>query len=190
MTSTATAGLQLTPADRITVGRGVLGIGCAVLVALVLLDARPARTWLLFGLAAVTVALDWVDGTVARATNTVTERGARWDREVDSAVLLVLCLAVAETSPWALLIGAARYLFWLGGRVRPAWRGKLPFRQSRRWIAGYQGVALVIALAPVLPLWVGQVVTAVAAGLLVFSFGRDIVHLESRGSRRLPEQTR
>lgn len=174
-------GLQLTPADRVTVGRGVLGVGCAVLVALALLGMLPARTWALFLLAAVTVLLDLVDGAVARHTGTVTERGARWDPEVDSAVLLVLSLAVADWAPWALLIGAMRYLFWLGGRLRPAWRGKLPFRQSRRVIAGFQGFALVVALTPFLPLWVGQVITAVAAALLVFSFGRDIAHLERGG---------
>lgn len=172
--------LGLTPADWVTATRAVLGLGCAVLVLLAHLGHLPMRAWLLFLLAVPAAVLDAVDGPVARRTGTVTDRGSRWDMEVDSAFLLVLSLAVFPWAPWALAIGLARYLFWLGGLIRPSWLLPLPFSQSRRLIAASQAVALVVALAPFLPLWVGQYLIAAALALLVFSFGRDIRFQERR----------
>ena len=170
----------LTPADRVTVARAVLGVACAVLVALALVGVMTPRPWALFLLLVPTFALDAVDGAVARRTGTVTARGAQWDMEVDAAILLVVCLAVTPFAPWALGIGLARYLFGLGGRLRPAWRNPLPFSQVRRVIAALQGVALTIALAPFVPIWLAQVVVGVALALLAYSFGRDIRYLEKR----------
>lgn len=171
-------GLRLTPADRVTLTRAALGLGCAVLVALTYAGVLPMRSWPLFLLAVPAAVLDAVDGPVARRTGTVTERGSRWDMEVDSAFLLVLSVALFPLAPWVAVIGLARYLFWVGGVLRPAWRRPLAFRQSRRIIAAYQAVAMVVALAPFLPLWVGQGMTALAVGLLLFSFGRDIATQE------------
>lgn len=180
MTSWTSGALHLTPADRITLIRAVLGVGCAVLVLLTYLGVVPWRGWALFLLAVPTTALDGVDGAVARRTDTVTARGSRWDMEVDSAVLLVLSIALVPVAPWALGIGLARYLFWLGGLLRPAWLKPLPFRQSRQLIAAFQAVALVGALAPFVPVWGARALTAVALLLLVFSFVRDIHFLERR----------
>ena len=162
MTSWTSGALHLTPADRITLIRAVLGVGCAVLVLLTYLGVVPWRGWALFLLAVPTTALDGVDGAVARRTDTVTARGSRWDMEVDSAVLLVLSIALMPVALWALGIGLARYLFWLGGLLRPAWLKPLPFRQSRRLIAAFQAVALVGALAPFVPVWGARALTAVA----------------------------
>jgi phosphatidylglycerophosphate synthase len=167
----------LTPADKVTVVRAALGVVAAVLVVLTLLGVLPASSWVLPLLLVPTFALDAVDGTVARRTGTVTERGARWDVEVDAAVLLVACLAVVPYAPWALMMGLARYLYWVGGRVR-GWRSELLFSQSRRVIGGLQGVALVVAMVPIVPIWLAQVVTGIALALLVFSFGRDIRYQE------------
>lgn len=138
---------------------------------------------MLFGLAAPTVTLDAVDGPVARHTGTVTARGARWDMEVDSVVILVLSLAVVPYAWWALGIGLARYLFLVGSWLRPAWRQPLSFSQTRRVIAALQAVSLVIALAPAVPIGAAQTVTALALALLGYSFGRDIRHLEKQAER-------
>lgn len=184
-TRTPHSGPALTPADRVTLTRAALGAVCAVLVALGLSGVLPARSWALFLVAAVAALLDAVDGAVARRTGTVTRRGARWDMETDAALLAVLSIGVAPWTPWALGIGAARYLFWFGARVRPAWRAPLPSSRSRRVVAGLQAAALVTALAPFLPLWVGQSLTAPALALLVVSFGRDIGVLERRARHRV-----
>lgn len=174
------AAVRLTPADRITLLRAVLGVGVAVLVVLTLAGVLPDRSWPLFALLVPTVLLDAVDGAVARRTRTVTARGARWDMETDAAILLVLSLAVAPFAPWVLVIGAARYLFGLAAVLWPPRRAELPFSRLRRWIAGGQAAALAIALAPMVPIVIGQVVTAVALALLVFSFGRDIRYQRCR----------
>lgn len=173
--------LDLTPADRVTLARAGLVAVCAVLVVLGLIGVIPVRSWPLFLVAAVAAPLDLVDGAVARRTGTVTNRGARWDVEADAAFAGVLSIGVATFAPWALAIGAARYLFVAGGHVRPAWRRALPYSLSRRVIGGAQAVALVIAIAPFVPLWVGQSATAAALAALVFSFGRDIAFLERTG---------
>lgn len=173
---------QLTPADRVTLTRAGLAVLLAVLVLLSLTGALAARSWLTFGVLVVALLLDLVDGAVARRTGQVTERGARWDSETDAATLLVASLAVATFAPWVLVIGLARYLFWLGGMVRPAWRLPLRYSLRRRVLGGAQGVALAIALAPVVPIWLAQAVTVVALVLLVFSFGRDI-YLQERLAR-------
>lgn len=166
---------NLTPADKITLLRGTMGVGVAVLVVLGLVGVIPMRSWWLFGLLVPTLVLDGVDGAVARRTGTVTARGARMDMETDAAVLLVASLAVAPFAPWALGIGLARYVFWL----RPSWRRPLPLSQSRRVIAALQAVALATALAPFIPIWFAQLVTAFALMLLLFSFGRDILYLRT-----------
>lgn len=170
----------LTPADWVTISRAGLGLLFAVLVALTLAGVLPSRSWPLFFLLIPTLALDGVDGAVARRTGTVTARGARWDMEVDAAVLLAASLAVLPYAPWALAIGLARYLYGLGAWLRPRWRTPLPFRQSRRVIAAFQGIALAVALAPFLPIWLGQGVTAVALALLAYSFARDVGYQEYR----------
>ncbi|GAA4906517.1 hypothetical protein GCM10025789_27390 [Tessaracoccus lubricantis] len=174
--------LRLTPGDRVTVMRAGMGVVCGLLVVGTLLGALPERNWPLFLLAVPTVLLDAVDGAVARATGTVTERGARWDIAVDAAVLLTLSVALVPIAPWVLVMGTARYLFLLVGRVRPVWLGELPFRQSRRLIGAFQAVVTVLALAPVVPVWLAQWATALAVALVVYSFARDIQFLERSAS--------
>lgn len=171
--------VPLTPADWVTAGRAFLGAVAAVVVVLALIGIVPARSWAVPLLLAPAFGLDAVDGAVARRTGTVTERGARWDVEVDAAVLLVACVAVTPYAPWALAIGLARYLFGVVGRLR-RWHPSLPRSQVRRAIGGLQGVAVVVALTPIVPIWLAQVITGVALALLVFSFGRDIRYQERR----------
>lgn len=173
----------LTPADRVTLIRAMMTAAAAVLVTLGLAGVFPLRSWPLMLLLILTLALDGVDGAVARRTGTVTARGARWDMEVDAALLLTVCLAVVPYAPWALGIGLARYLHGLGAYARPAWAMPLPFRQSRRIIGVLQGVALAIAVAPVVPIPLARIVVAAALALLMFSFGRDIAYQERHGSR-------
>lgn len=179
------------PADRITVGRSVLVAACAALLPVGLLPVlaqhagRPADAWCwaVFAVALPAWLLDGIDGWVARRTGTATRAGARFDQEVDAALLLVLSLAVAARlglpgAWWVVLIGALRYLFLLGLRVRPAWDRELPFSSYRRVVAAVQGGVLLGALVPLIPWWLAVAVTAAALGLLLVSFGRDVLWLE------------
>lgn len=167
------------PADRVTLGRTVLIGGCATVVVLALAGPLPARPWWLVALAAPALLLDGVDGAVARRTGTATAAGARLDMEMDAALLLVLSVALVPTvGPWVLVIGLMRYAFVAAARRRPRLAGPLEFSQFRRVVAAIQGVALVTALVPAVPVPAARVVVGVALVLLVVSFGRDVRTLE------------
>lgn len=78
----------LRPADWVTLARATLAVGVAVLVA----DSfgAPAPVTLLVSVAAVALALDAVDGFVARRTRTTAKLGAQFDAEVDAFLILAL----------------------------------------------------------------------------------------------------
>jgi phosphatidylglycerophosphate synthase len=173
------AGRWSGPADRVTLGRTVLIGGCATVAVLVLTGTLPARPWWLLPLAVPALALDAVDGIVARRTGTASAAGARLDMEMDAALLLVLsAIATQSLGWWVLAIGGMRYAFVAVAQFRPQLRGSLQFSQFRRVVAAVQGVALASALAPVFPLPVARTVVAIALVLLVVSFGRDVKTLE------------
>lgn len=170
-----------TPADRLTLTRAVLAAGCASVVVLGLFAVVPHRSWLLVALAAPAVALDAVDGRVARWTGTAGPEGARLDMETDAVLLLVLSVPLAFTlGPWVLVIGLLRYAFAALALGRPALRGELEFSQFRRVVAGVQSVVLVVALVPALALPVATAGVAGSLVLLVVSFARDVLVLERR----------
>jgi phosphatidylglycerophosphate synthase len=165
-----------TAADRVTMGRAVLASGCGAVAATVLLGPVPARTWWLTALAVPTLLLDAVDGLVARRTGCATAAGARLDEQVDAGVLVVLCLAAAPAvGAWALLIGAMRYVFVVASWSLPVLRTPIPRSPFRRAVAGYQGAALVAVLAPGVPLGAATAAAGLALGLLVTSFGHQVL---------------
>ncbi|GAA5228868.1 CDP-alcohol phosphatidyltransferase family protein [Paeniglutamicibacter antarcticus] len=170
-----------TPADRVTLGRAVLGGGCATIIVLAALGSLPHRSWWLVLLAAPAVLLDAVDGTVARRTGTATAQGARLDMETDAALMLALTVPLAFTlGPWVLAIGLMRYGFVALSWWRPALRAPLEFSQFRRITAAIQAVVLVIALVPVVPESLAASVLGLSLALLSASFLRDIIALERR----------
>ncbi|MFJ6071676.1 CDP-alcohol phosphatidyltransferase family protein [Streptomyces sp. NPDC093065] len=161
------------PANRVTLGRATLVGGVTALVADSFRDAPPAS--LLVGLTAVALLLDGVDGKVARRTGTSTPLGARFDMEVDAFLILVLSVYVAtDLGPWVLLIGGMRYVFVAAARVWPWLTAPLPPSTARKTVAALQGVLLLLAGADLLPRAANAGVVAVALGLLVWSFGRDV----------------
>jgi phosphatidylglycerophosphate synthase len=179
--------LTTTVADRVTLARAVLASGCASVTVLALAGVVPGRTWWLLSLVVPCLLLDAADGLVARRTGTVSAAGARLDGELDAGFLVVLSLAVAPVlGAWVLLIGAMRYLFLAGSWVRPAWRGPLAHSHARRWVAGLQGAALAVAVAPVVPLGVAASGVAIALLLLAVSFARDVATLEFRAKVKAP----
>jgi phosphatidylglycerophosphate synthase len=174
-------GRSLGPGDQITLARTVLVGGVAALVAAQLTGGRP--TGVMVAMILPALLLDAVDGKVARRTGTVSAFGARFDMEVDAFLILVLsALLAGSIGPWVLAIGAMRYAFVLVG-----WRARwltapLPPRTSRKVVAAVQGVALLVAVAGVLPAGLTAAVLALALALLVWSFARDI-HWLARSAR-------
>jgi phosphatidylglycerophosphate synthase len=163
-------GERLGPASWVTLARATLAVGAAALVA----DSfrRETPVALLVALAAVALALDLVDGWVARRTRTSTALGARFDGEADAFLILVLSAYVAQSyGAWVLAIGAARYLFGAGEWLLPWMRAPLPARRWRRVVAAIQGVGLTVAAAAVLPPTLTQALLATALALLAASVG-------------------
>jgi phosphatidylglycerophosphate synthase len=159
----------LRPADHVTMARAVLVGGVFALVA----DGRPIPMAVFVTLAAVALALDGVDGQVARRTGTASPLGARFDMEVDAFLILVLSVHMAlALGWWVLAIGALRYLFVAMAWVLPWLRGELPASFARKVVAAVQGIALVVA--GVVPPMAGTVVVGLALASLLWSFGRDV----------------
>jgi phosphatidylglycerophosphate synthase len=160
-------------ASWVTLTRATLAVGVAALTAASF--ELPVATAPLVTLASIALALDFVDGWVARRTKTQSALGAKLDGEVDAFLILVLSIEVAPTvGGWVLLIGLARYLFLAAGWARPWLQAPLPRRDWRKTVTAAQGIALVIAASGVPPLWLSSVLLAVALALLAESFGRDV----------------
>jgi phosphatidylglycerophosphate synthase len=161
---------RLGPASWVTLARATLAVGVAALAADSFTHATPVA--LLVTFAAVALALDALDGPVARRTGTATALGARFDGEVDAFLILSLSVYVAPThGAWVVLIGAARYLFLAGEWLLPWMRAPLPVRRWRRLVAAAQGVVLTVAVAEVLPRGLTQALLATALALLAVSMG-------------------
>ena len=164
---------RLGPAGWITLLRATLAVGVAALTAASF--ERSVAVATLVTLASIALALDFVDGWVARRTKTESELGAKLDGEVDAFLILVLSIEVAPSAgAWVLVIGLARYAFFAAGWVLPWMRAPLPRRDWRKTVTASQGIALVIAASGVVPSAVSRVLLAVALAMLVESFGRDV----------------
>ncbi|WP_326957479.1 CDP-alcohol phosphatidyltransferase family protein [Amycolatopsis sp. NBC_01286] len=161
------------PADWITFARATL-VGCA---AELIADAHQPIAWLV-ALIAVALALDGVDGQVARRTGTSSEFGARFDMEVDAFLILLLCVQVSEKlGLWVLAIGLMRYAFVAASWAMPWLTAPLYPSMARKTVAAVQGVVLVVAVSEILPVAWTFAAVVVALTSLVWSFGRDIVWL-------------
>jgi len=171
------------PANAVTATRSML---IAVATALVVTSfTEPVPATALVSLVAPALALDAVDGWVARRTGSESAIGARFDMEADAFLLLVLSAYDARiVGGWILAIGLMRYAFVAAGWLFPWMRGQLPPRYWRKVVAATCGVALLLVASGLLPFPLDVLVGAVALGLLVESFGRDVIWLIRVNSSR------
>ncbi len=136
--------------------------------------------WWVIGLGTMIMALDGLDGWIARSTGTSSRFGALFDMETDAFLLLVLSALVwteGRAGVWVLLIGAMRYIFVTAGFLVPALRGDLFPSFRRKLVCVVQGVALLVALGPIVPVPWAVAISALALGLLTWSFGVDTAWL-------------
>jgi phosphatidylglycerophosphate synthase len=172
---------EMLPADWVTLTRVLLIAGVTGLVA----DSfsRPVPITALVTLSAVALALDAVDGQVARRTGTATPLGARIDGEADAFLILVLSIAVSKDyGGWVLVIGAARYAFLLAGWLLPWLAAPLPARFWRKVVAAVQGIVLTVAASGVTSRPVAIIAVVAALLALAESFGRDVTWLYRAGA--------
>jgi phosphatidylglycerophosphate synthase len=176
-------------ANQVTLARATLVGGVTALVAA---GASGPQLVVLVAIGAVAIALDGLDGYLARRNNTVSVLGARFDMEVDAFLILALSGFVAPVAgPWVLAIGGARYAYVVAGWVLPWLRRPVPPRYWRKVVAATQGIVLTVAAAQLLPTVVADLALGAALALLTESFGRDVwwLWLQTRKPARRPIET-
>ena len=134
-------------------------------------------SWFLLYVGAIALALDGIDGWVARRLRLQSLFGARFDLEVDAAFILILSVLVWESGKvgaWVLVGGAMRYLFMFISCAIRALRQPLPPSRRRQIVCVIQTATLLGSLSPVIQPIVAGCANGVALTLLIISFGRDV----------------
>ena len=166
-------------ANRVTFLRATLVLPLAV-ASVAPMPLETSGVLGLIGLGIVALALDAVDGAVARRHGCATPFGARFDMELDAFLILVLALLVwrtGQTGAWVLLIGLMRYAFVAAAWV---WRwldAALPPSRRRQALCVVQSVVLLVALAPFVSPQMATVLGLAALLLLIYSFTVDVLWL-------------
>ncbi len=167
-------------ANGVTLVRGALTV---LLAALIGEGGGQALGWTIVAAAVIAVALDGVDGWLARSRNEASAFGARFDMETDALLILVLAALVWQLDRagiWILAAGLLRYAFVLASYPLPWMERTLPPSRRRQAVCVLQIVSLIGALVPgVLPPW-STGVAAAGLVLLVGSFAIDVVWLARR----------
>jgi phosphatidylglycerophosphate synthase len=173
------------PANEITLLRAVLVSLLAGLAGWVELQSLG---WLAFLLALTILVLDGVDGWAARRSGLRSPFGERFDIEVDSLLLLTICLLLAfsgKAGVWVLGAALLRYAFVAGGKALPWLAWPLPPSWARKTCFVIAAALLFAGLAPVVPPALTAAMASTATVLLVASFAVDLVWL-TREARRGP----
>lgn len=165
------------PANGVTLLRAAL---LCLLAGLVAQTGPQHLGWLPLATALVILALDGLDGWLARRTGYASSFGARFDMETDSLLVLVLCataLLMGKAGLWLLLAGSLRYLFLAGTALLPWMKGDLPdsFRRKTLYVVSTTGV--IVILAPTITTPFSFLIAAISVICLSASFAIDVVWL-------------
>lgn len=136
--------------------------------------------WILVGVVLVALALDGIDGYLARRYRQESELGARFDMEVDAFLILILSVAAAlldKAGAWVLLIGLMRYFFVAAGWIAPALAADLPSSMRRKFVCVVQVSILCLILVPAVIAPFSNYLAAAALSALLYSFAADIFYL-------------
>jgi CDP-diacylglycerol--glycerol-3-phosphate 3-phosphatidyltransferase len=165
-------------ANLLTVTRGLLLAAVAGFLPL----ARPMELglWVPAGLYGAVVALDYVDGFLARRRDETTQLGASLDETFDTIGLFVaplLAVSYAQLPVWYLAVPLAKPAYLLTLRL---WEGPiggrladLPGSRVRRPLATLQMVVTAVALSPLVAPPVTTVLATVAMTPFLAVFVRD-----------------
>jgi len=163
-------------ANAVTASRVAAGAGLAA-AAMTMGVIDDVGRWALCAAAGLVLALDGVDGWVARRWGRMTAFGARYDMEADAALMLALGLLVFQLDQagvWVLLIGAWRYAFLALGAAAPRFAQPLPPSLRRKTLCAAPLIAMTAAIAPIWPPGVGAAFCAAALAAVTLSFFIDI----------------
>ncbi|EWY40612.1 membrane protein [Skermanella stibiiresistens SB22] len=175
-------------ANQVTLFRGVIAslIGGTIPV----LDQLTAEALWVASLAALlALALDGIDGWLARKTRMASLYGKLLDMNFDTVLMGILAVIAwqgGKVGVWVLAIGLARPIFVAVGWIWPILRAELPFSQRRRVICVVQIAVLLVCPIPVVEPPLSSLAAAAALGLLLFSFAVDTLWLVRSGAERDP----
>jgi phosphatidylglycerophosphate synthase len=161
----------------------IRAIAAALTAGLIGHPASPPVLWTVIAVTVVMVALDGVDGWLARTTGMASAFGGRFDMETDAAFILILSVLVwqhEKAGAWVLGCGAMRYAFVAAGGMMP-WMAT-PLRATRRGriVAITQSIGLGVALAPIVQRPASAAVAAATLAALAWSFAVDVAWLWRR----------
>ncbi|ACM56123.1 CDP-alcohol phosphatidyltransferase family protein [Halorubrum lacusprofundi] len=173
-------------ANVVTLVRGAL---YAVVAGFVVVPSETALAWVPALCYGTGVALDKLDGIVARTVGRQTELGRRLDMAFDTFGFVVAPLVAVLWGllpVWYLSISAARYVFrgavWLR-RVRGLPVGDLPDSDLGKYLAGVQMIFVTIALAPLAPTDLVWILAPVVLAPSLAVFTRDYLAVSGRIGR-------
>lgn len=152
-------------------------LACALLVPLA--DGRAAGSGVAL-VAAVALALDGVDGWLARRSGLVSRFGARFDMEVDAALALILSLHVlagTAAGPEILVLGLIRYAFVAASLAWPWLAADLPPSRRRKQVCVLQIATLILLQTPLPTEGQAILLARLAAAAVIWSFAIDILYL-------------
>lgn len=170
------------------VANGITTLRLALTLGLWLLPLTAA--WTLVVVATLGAVLDAVDGPIARRSGRASAFGARFDMETDAFLILTLSILVwrlDKAGAWVIASGAFRYVFVAAAWIWPWLDGELPPSVRRKVVCVVQIVALIVALAPIVPPWVSVPLAAAALVVLAWSFWVDIAWLARQRHRLVAE---
>jgi phosphatidylglycerophosphate synthase len=171
------------PFDRFGSANQITTVRAAIVALLVALVGEIPGVSLAFFVvltSTVTAMLDGVDGWVARRQGTASPFGARFDVEIDAALIQVLAVLVwvfGKAGIWILAAGLLRYAFVAAGWLIPWMRAPLPPSRRGRAICLLQIVALIVAMLPAVPPAAGRLIAAAGLLALGYSFAVDTLWL-------------
>jgi len=129
---------------------------------------------------ALAVALDGLDGWLARRTHLASAFGARFDMEIDALLILMLSVLAwqhGKAGAWVLASGLLRYGFVAAGGIWSWLRRPLAPTVRARAVCVAQILGLMLALLPAITPPASARIAAMSLAALAYSFAVDILWL-------------
>lgn len=161
--------------NLVTLGRLVIAGLFVIAIA-----TKTPPSWISFGLAAVSLSLDGIDGWLARKQRLASEFGAWFDVAVDAVFALLLAVYAATSgvaAAYVILLGVPYYIFGVAKLPFPWLDQPLPERFSRKAVCVFQIGVLILLQAPLFAPGQLDMLIGLVALALIWSFGRDILWL-------------
>ena len=171
------------PANHVTMVRAFL---VALIAGFVGEASLPDAARVVAGAAVMAIALDGVDGWLARRTGMASAFGARFDMETDALLIQVLAILAWQynkAGPWVLASGLLRYVFVAAVWVLPWMQRPLFDSFRRKAICVVQIVGLILTMLPEITPPASEWLAAVSLAALAYSFLVDTLWLRRQATQ-------